>query len=313
MTGTISTNNDAIQSGTSDAANQLAGVLMGPDGKPLTPGVDPRLTAAVDDTAKQNRRGGDRADDAMERTRKDSEGKTALDKAGMDKIGGIGTALLSAAGSGVSSLLGTASSGAGQTMPQVPTSTPGQNNTSPLSSPKAAQELARLLSGDSSGRTGLTSPGGPGATLGGPRSPGSTLYEQRIIELARNVVAAEIPYSWGSGDLNGPTQSGNTSNAAAYAAGDHLKAGFDCSALARYLVYQASGVEIPRVSGDQYAAGALISPADARPGDLAFNTDPNQHVQVYVGDGMVVEAQQSGTNVMFSEVDPGTQFVRVVA
>lgn len=227
--------------------------------------------------------------------------------------------MLGALGAGASSLLGAAGQGGGDAADAAGPGVVGRTvQSGALSNPKAAQEIAKLLGGDGSsalGTGGLTTASGHGGGSGtaGPNSPGSTQYQQRIIDLARQVVAAGIPYSWGSGDLNGPTCSGNTSNAAANAAGDYNKTGFDCSGLARYLVYQASGVELPRVSGDQYTAGHLVSAADAVAGDLAFPTDPNEHVQVYVGDGKVVEAQQSGTDVMFSNARPGTQFVRVVS
>ena len=108
--------------------------------------------------------------------------------------------------------------------------------------------------------------------------------------------------------MNGPSQ-GTRDGGAADAAGDYAKSGFDCSSLARYLVYQSSGIEIPRTSQAQYAAGVTISAAEARPGDLLFPSYagvPPHHVQVYVGEGKVVEAQQSGTNVSFSNAPAGT-------
>lgn len=321
MTSSISTNDAVIQSGTSSASNQLSAARI--DGKPSAPGVDPRLMGAVDDTTAQTRKASDKASESIDKTSKDSKGKTAIDKGGADGLNGISGAMLGALGAGASSLLGAAGQGGGSgggmpQMPQVPASSAGQSNPGALSNPKAAQEIAKLLGGGGSGGLGtggLTTASGRGGGSGtaGPSSPGSTQYQQRIIDLAGQVVAAGIPYSWGSGGLDGPTCSGNTSNAAANAAGDYNKTGFDCSGLARYLVYQASGVELPRFSGDQYTAGHLVSAADAVAGDLAFPTDPNEHVQVYVGDGKVVEAQQSGTNIMFSNARPGTQFVRVVS
>ncbi|MEN4460957.1 NlpC/P60 family protein [Mycolicibacterium fortuitum] len=284
-------------------------------GAGASPGVHPGLTAAVDDTTKDGARAREKVKDGSDKTSKFGEGVKSIDKKGGDGVNAIPTALLSAFGAGASSLLGGAGNpGSGMQLPQVPPSSPGGSINSPLSSPNGAQALSKLLGGDGSmGAGSLTAKGRAGA--GGPTSPGSTEYQQRIIELAKQVVASGIPYSWGSGDLNGPTCSGNTSNAAANAAGDYNKTGFDCSALARYLVYQASGVEIPRVSGDQYSAGQLVSAADARPGDLAFAGNPDEHVMIYVGDGQVVEAQQSGTNVMFSDAASRgvTQFVRVVS
>ena len=331
MTGTtISTNDAVVQSGSDNAGIQLP--TTGPNGKPIPGVVDPRLTTAVDDTEQQNRKGRDKVSDGIDATKKDSKGKTDIDGKGSDEISGVAGTLLTAAGTGASGLLGAlgkVGSSAGSSMPsmpQVPASTAGQTNPTTLSNPAAQKALASLLSDPSSSGTGAVGTGtgtgltGPGVSGGsgtaGPSGKGGNEYEQKIIDLANQVVSAGIPYSWGSGGLDGPTQSGTRDGGAADAAGDYAKTGFDCSGLARYLVYQASGgaVELPRVSGDQFSAGQLISAADARPGDLAFDNNPQNHVMIYVGDGKVVEAQQSGTEVMFSDAASRgvTQYVRVV-
>lgn len=318
----ISTNDPVIDSGGSAASDQLAAANAS-SGRPSASGADPRLVSAVDDTSAQNRRAFDKADDGIERTKKDSRGKTDIDNDGANNVDGVGNAMLGALGAGASSLLGGAgqggSGGGMPQMPQVPASSAGQSNPLALSNPKAAQAISRLLGGDGSGigsggALGAVAGAGAGRGVGGPTTPGGNEYERRIIALANQVVAAGIPYAWGGGSLDGISQ-GISDGGAADAAGDYAKQGFDCSGLARYLVYQASGVEIPRVSGDQYSAGQLISAADARPGDLAFHSNPEQHVMVYVGDGKVVEAQKSGTNVMFSDAASRgvTQFVRVVS
>ncbi|MFA5710754.1 C40 family peptidase [Mycolicibacterium sp.] len=320
----ISTNDGIVQSGSSAASEQLT-AARATDGKPAGPGVDPRLATAVDDTGTQNKKAADKADDGIERTKKDSKGKTEIDKGGADGLNGIGGAMLGALGAGASGLLGAAGQGGGAgggmpQMPQVPASSAGQSMPAGLSDPKAAQAISRLLGGgEGTGAVGggglaTANAGRGGSGTAGPTTPGGTEYEQRIIDLANAVVAAGIPYAWGGGALDGPGL-GIRDGGAGDAAGDYAKTGFDCSGLARYLVYQASGVEIPRVSGDQYAAGQLISAADARPGDLAFDNDPSRHVMIYVGDGKVVEAQQSGTNIMFSDAASRgvTQYVRVVS
>lgn len=313
-TPSISTDDGLIQSA-SDQAQQ--GLPTGLDGKPIPGMVDPRLTNAVDDTSQQTKRGTQKVGEGIGKTKKDSAGKTAIDKNGSSDISGMGASMLPALGQAASGLLGSVGQ-MGQNMPQmpqVPAASAGQGLPSSLSDPGLKNAISNVLNGNgdstvgSGAGKGLSVPGGVGK--GGPASVGKNEFQQKILDLSREVVAAGIPYSWGSGDLNGPTCSGNTTDAAANAAGDYNKTGFDCSALARYLIYQSSGVEIPRVSGDQYGAGQLVGEPEI--GDLAYPTDPSKHVQVYVGDGMVVEAQQSGTNVMFSNVTPGSQFVRVVS
>lgn len=318
MTGSISTNDEAIQSGSSSASDQLNSSTG--DGQPNAPGVDPRLTNAVDDTHAQNKKAHEKTGDGIDRTKKDSKGKSDIDGKGSDNVNGIGSALMGALGAGASGLLGSVGQGGGMPqMPQVPSASPGQSLPGSLSGPKAANAVSAALGGDgANGRGGLTlgSTHGGRPGVGGPAGAGDTEYQQRILDLSREVVAAGIPYSWGSGGLDGPTCSGTTDGGAADAAGDYAKSGFDCSGLSRYLVYQSSGIEIPRMSQAQYTSGMEISPADAQPGDLlfpdhSFGSGGPQHVQVYVGEGKVVEAQQSGTNVMFSDA-PSGRFVRYV-
>ncbi len=312
MTETISTDDGIIQSGGSQAEQQLP--VSGPGGKLPSGMVDPRLTNAVDDTSEQTRRGGQKVGEGIGRTKKDSAGKTDIDKGGaadISKIGGV----LSSLGQGVSGALGSMGQ-AGQNMPQmpqVPASSAGQANPMSLSDPTAKNAISKLLGGSDSAvgsgiGSGLTGAAG-GSGKAGPTSIGKNQFQQNILDLAKQVVSADVTYAWGGGDNNGPTQ-GIRDGGAADAAGDFNKVGFDCQGLAKYLIFQSSGVSIPNGSGNQFGAGYLVGEPEI--GDLAFPTDPGKHVQVYVGDGMVVEAQQSGTNVMFSNATPGSQFVRVV-
>lgn len=311
-TPSISTDDGLIQSA-SDQAQQ--GLPTSLDGKPMPGMVDPRLSTAVDDTSEQTKRGVHKVGDGIGKTKKDSAGKTAIDKNGSSEISGMGASVLPALGQMASGLLGSAGQmGQGMPqMPQVPAASAGQGLPSSLSDPTLKNAISNVLNGNgdsavgSGAGKGLSVPGGAGKA--GPTSVGKNEFQQRIIDNAKQVVAAGIPYAWGGGDDNGPIQ-GIHDGGAADAAGDYNKIGYDCQGLAKYLIAQASGVSIPHGSGNQYAAGQLVSEPEV--GDLAFPTDPSKHVQVYVGDGLVVEAQQSGTNVMFSNVTPGSQFVRVV-
>ncbi|EHY90414.1 C40 family peptidase [Saccharomonospora azurea] len=77
---------------------------------------------------------------------------------------------------------------------------------------------------------------------------------------------------------------------------------YDCSGL-MLRAYEAAGITLPRVSRDQYKAGAMLPVEEAQPGDLVFwaydSSDPTtiHHVAMYLGDGKIVEAQQSGVPV----------------
>lgn len=76
--------------------------------------------------------------------------------------------------------------------------------------------------------------------------------------------------------------------------------GFDCSGLAQ-AAYGAAGVRLPRVAQDQYDAGpAVPDGATVLPGDLVFfGTGPTgvDHVGIYVGSGLMVDAPHTGAVV----------------
>ncbi len=71
---------------------------------------------------------------------------------------------------------------------------------------------------------------------------------------------------------------------------------FDCSGLVEW-AYAQVGISLPHFSGAQYAATIHISMSELQPGDLVFFGDPAQHVAIYVGNGMIVEAAHLGVPV----------------
>jgi cell wall-associated NlpC family hydrolase len=77
---------------------------------------------------------------------------------------------------------------------------------------------------------------------------------------------------------------------------------FDCSSL-MLQAYRSAGIILPRTSHEQSTAGAWLPVAQAQPGDLLFWAyDPSNkatihHVAMYLGDGKIVEAQQTGVPV----------------
>lgn len=339
MTTPISTEDGAIQSGSSAAKSSLDTAMASSNSRAPGAGVDPRLTAAVDDAGAQNRRSADRTEDGIDRTKKDSAGKTEIDRNGARGVNGVGGNGGQNAGKALLGALGSALGGGGAgggaapaaaaapsmpsmpSMPQVPAASAGQSIPSALSNPAVMQLISKLIAADGAGggamgMGGLSTLGGKGGGSGliGGLGKGNNQFEQRLLQHAQQVVAARLPYTWGGGTINGPS-GGIRDGGAADAAGDYRKTGFDCSSLARYLVYQASGVEIPRTSEAQYSAGVVVNPADARPGDLLFPHSagvPPHHVTVYVGGGKVIEAAQSGTIISYANAQPGT-FKRYVA
>ena len=121
--------------------------------------------------------------------------------------------------------------------------------------------------------------------------PGSSGAARAAINAALRWVGTS--YAWGGGSLTGPSEGFGI---------DAGVVGFDCSGLTRYAYYQA-GISIPRNSTAQYAALPKVSRTDLQPGDLvfyAFDTgDPStiHHVAMYLGNGQMIEAPESGERV----------------
>lgn len=94
-----------------------------------------------------------------------------------------------------------------------------------------------------------------------------------------------------------------------YQWGGTSPSGFDCSGFVQY-VYKHFGVSLPRISADQARAGKRVSFKDLRPGDLVAidNSSRNNgadHIGIYVGGGLVINAPRPGASV---RLDPLSAF-----
>jgi cell wall-associated NlpC family hydrolase len=104
------------------------------------------------------------------------------------------------------------------------------------------------------------------------------------------------PYAWAGGSSHGPTRG---SCAGGDAAQDCKVVGFDCSGLA--IFGWAPYLSMAHFAATQYTQAGRLHPAVSalRPGDLVFWSSNHSvtgihHVAVYVGNGNVVQAPQSG-------------------
>ncbi len=85
--------------------------------------------------------------------------------------------------------------------------------------------------------------------------------------------------------------------------GESPATGFDCSGLMQY-AFKQLGVDIPRVSQDQYTSGQQVPREALQPGDLVFFSKAGDvhHVGMYVGDGKFLHAPRTGDVVKISSL-----------
>ena len=78
--------------------------------------------------------------------------------------------------------------------------------------------------------------------------------------------------------------------------------GFDCSGLVGWS-FAAAGIDLPRTAAEQALAGPVVPLNRIQPGDLLFwSYDPSDpgfidHVAIYLGNGQMIEAPQTGYTV----------------
>ncbi|HEX4978986.1 MAG TPA: NlpC/P60 family protein [Acidimicrobiales bacterium] len=76
---------------------------------------------------------------------------------------------------------------------------------------------------------------------------------------------------------------------------------FDCSGLTAW-AWRAGGASLPHSSQSQYSATSRVGLDAIRPGDLLFYGSPIHHVGIYVGDGQMIEAPETGKNVRYASI-----------
>ncbi len=152
-------------------------------------------------------------------------------------------------------------------------------------------------SGSSSGAAAGGSVNNQGSSNGGQAHshPGGSVFAGDIVKQAR----AELGHTFRWGGAS--------------------SVGFDCSGLVQW-VYAREGVQLPRLSAQQYRAGTLVSRANLRPGDVVFfhtyKSGPS-YDGIYIGaaDGYrqaFIAAQNRSKGVTTSNLDNPTWSRRFV-
>jgi cell wall-associated NlpC family hydrolase len=76
---------------------------------------------------------------------------------------------------------------------------------------------------------------------------------------------------------------------------------FDCSGLTSW-AWRAGGKTLSHSSRAQWSETSRVSMGDLAPGDLLFYGSPIHHVGLYVGDGQMIEAPETGKNVRYASI-----------
>ena len=181
--------------------------------------------------------------------------------------------------------------GAQQAQLQAELATAQQQLTSMIGERAAAERAAALV-------PAAPKPAAPPAPSGNQTraGSGSASAAQNAIDAAMGYLG--LTYAWGGGGTRGPGPG---------LAPDEGVIGFDCSGLTQY-AYAQAGISIPRNSRSQYSALPKVSSSDLQAGDLVFwGSDPSdpdsiEHVAIYLGNGKVVQAPESGDVVKVSNM-----------
>jgi hypothetical protein len=116
------------------------------------------------------------------------------------------------------------------------------------------------------------------------RSPESSQVELRdeLVKTARSFIG--IPYRWGGTDQAN---------------------GFDCSGLTM-VCYRLNGLNLPRVSRNQFKAGHWVAKDKLVKGDLVFFATSGgnrvSHVGMYIGNGLFIHAPSTGKTVRIAKL-----------
>lgn len=148
----------------------------------------------------------------------------------------------------------------------------------------------------------LLAPGvGPGTASAAPVSRDQAV--NLVIE--RGLAQKGVPYSWGGGDITGPTL-GNGPGAETV--------GFDSSGLMQY-IYAGVNAKLPRSSGALYNVGQKVTPAQALPADLIFyGPDGTTTVTMFLGNNQMLEVTDAGVVVSpVRTTDMAPYLVRIIA
>jgi cell wall-associated NlpC family hydrolase len=187
----------------------------------------------------------------------------------------------------------------------------------------------------------------PGVAAADPLNVRPARNQQAVdFVIARALSQRGVPFTYGGGDANGPTRGVVRETPPAEPAAAAIPGGvpgltfpglappapvatplipsvpdpaanvvgFDASGIIVYS-FAGVGVKLPRSSGEMYKVGQKVTPAQALPGDLIFfGPEGTQSVALFVGNGQMLEATDSGVAVSAVRTASMTPYlVRIIA
>ncbi|MGD9959690.1 NlpC/P60 family protein [Nocardioides sp.] len=117
-----------------------------------------------------------------------------------------------------------------------------------------------------------------------------------ILEASRSGDISRLPDISASGRAAAAVQYAMAQVGKAYVYGAAGPSAFDCSGLTM-MAWAQAGVGLPHSSSAQFSSGPRISESDLQPGDLVFYYSPISHVGMYIGNGLIVNAENPSAGV----------------
>jgi len=124
---------------------------------------------------------------------------------------------------------------------------------------------------------------------------------EALLEASRSGDTTRLP------DVNASGRAAAAVNYAMAQVGDSYVYGaagpdaFDCSGLTM-MAWAQAGVGLPHSSSAQMGSGPRVSSSDLQPGDLVFYYSPVSHVGLYIGNGLIVNAENPSAGVRVTGV-----------
>ena len=111
----------------------------------------------------------------------------------------------------------------------------------------------------------------------------------------------------GAGKLSAVVAFARAQVGARYVRGGEGRQGFDCSGFTKR-AYAQAGLSLPHSSGAQARRARVVPRSQARPGDLVVGPG---HVGIYMGRGMMIDAGNHRTGVVYRKVYRGLKVARL--